>query len=267
MNISSSVPLKDITGKVVYTFGTAQLIKSINWTNTGKQTVKFERISESYPVNQNYMYDNLLQKTSIAADRIFDIGDEICNKLIKDHADVYGKDLHNNVFKIGAPTQAAFHCVGRICSDSDCQLDLHSTWLIGADEICLRSYRLHFDRMKSFALFPGQTVLMQGVNPRGDSFFVDEIISERDLTYANPPQLQQNLNIIVASGPFTTQENMIYEPLNELLAYCKQHRPDVLILIGPFLDADHPLVQDCSMKITTESYFETMLSDIIDSIG
>lgn len=259
--------LKDITGKVVYTFGTSQLIKSLNWTNTGKQTVQFERVSENFHVDQNYMYDNLLQKTSIAADRIFDIGDEICTKLIREHADVFGKDLHNQVFKIAAPTQDAINCVGRICSDSDCKLDLHSTWLIGADEICLRSYRLHFDRMKVFALFPGQTVLMRGMNPRGDSFFVDEIISERDLTYANAPQVKENLNVIVASGPFTIQENMSYEPLNELLAYCKQHRPDILILIGPFLDADHPMVQDCSLKITTESYFEKMISDIVDSIG
>lgn len=253
---------------MVYTFGAAQLIKSINWTNSNpKQTIKFEILSEHLHADQHYMYDNLLQKTSIAADRIFDTGDEICTKLIKDHTDVYDKDLHNDAFKMGDPMQSVIKCVGQICSDSDCQLDLNSTLLIGADEICLRSYRLHFDRLKSFALFPGQTVFVQGVNPRADSFFVDEIISDRDLTYADLPDVNENLSIIVATGPFTGQNDLTYEPLKELMAYCKQHKPDVLILLGPFLDADHPFVLNGLIKSSFETYFDTIIADLANSIG
>lgn len=213
------------------------------------------------------MYDNLLQKTSITADCIFDTGEEICTKLIKDHADVYDKDLHNDAFNSGDPTQSVIKCVGRICSDSDCQLDLHSTLLIGADEICLRSFRLHFDRLKSFALFPGQIVFGQGVNPRVDSFFLDEIITERELTYADPPNITQNLSIIVATGPFTGPSDLNYEPLNELKAYCQQHKPDVLILLGPFLDADHALISNGSLKSSFEDYFDAKIDDLTKSIG
>lgn len=213
------------------------------------------------------MYDNLLQKTSTAADRVFDVGDEICKKLIKERSDDYEQDLHNKVFKVNAPTQAAIKCIGRICSDSDCQLDLHSTLLISADEMCLRSFRLHFDRMKSFALFPGQTVFVQGVNPRGDTFFIDEIISERSLTYADPPQVKENLNIIVAAGPFTCQDDLSYDPLfNELIVYCKQNKPDVLILLGPFVDADHPLIQDGFIQMSMETLFENSISRVINGI-
>lgn len=259
--------MRDATGKVVYTFGASQLMKSINWTNNTKQSIKFERLSEHFHADQHYMYDNLLQKTNIAADRIFDIGEEICNKLIKDRSDVYDKDLFNQVFKMDDPTQSVIRSVGRICSDSDCQLDLHSTLLISADEMSLKPYRLHFDRMKSFGLFPGQTVFVQGTNPRADSFFVDEIINDRDLTYADPPQVTENLNIIVAAGPYTSQKDLNYEPLNELLAYCKLHKPDVLILMGPFIDADHPLVLDGSMKISFEAYFETLISSLVNNVG
>lgn len=243
-------------------------MKSIDWANKTKQTVTFERISEPFPVDQHYMYDNLLQKTSIAADRIFDIGEEICSKLIKDHGDVYEKDLYNQVFKLNAPSQGTIKCVGRICSDSDDRLGVHSTLLISADEMCLRPYHLQFDRMKNYALFPGQTVFVQGLNPRGDTFFVDEIFDERNLTYAEPPHVKDNLNIVVATGPFTSKHDLNYEPLNELLAYCKQNTPDVLILLGPFFDADHPSMLDGSMKATTvESYFDNMISGIITSIG
>lgn len=260
--------MRDATGKVVYTFGASQLIKSINWINTNpKQTINFEILYEHLSADQNFMYDNLLQKTSIAADRIFDIGDEICTKLIKDHTDVYDKDLHNEAFKMGDATQSVMKCVGRICSDSDCQLDLHSTLLIGADEICLRTFRLHFDRLKSFALFPGQTVFVQGVNPRADSFFVDEIISDRDLTYAALPDVKEDLSIIVATGPFTGPNDLSYEPLNDLMAYCQQHKPDVLILLGPFLDADHPAVLNGWMKSSYEEYFEYKIADLANKIG
>ncbi|XP_031640662.1 DNA polymerase alpha subunit B [Contarinia nasturtii] len=263
-----SATLKDGTGKVVYTFGSAALMKSIDWVNSGKQTIKCERISDNLAVDQHYMYDNLLQKTSIAADRIFDIGEEICAKLIKEHSDKYGNDLYKEAFEYSASSQGVMRCVGRICSDSDDRLGLYSTMLIGADEITLRPYRLHFDRMKGFSLFPGQTVFVQGTNPRNDSFFVDEIIGERNLTYSRTPQVTENLNIIVASGPFTSKTDLIYEPLNELLAYCKQHKPDILILLGPFLDADHPNLLDGTMKVPLEThFFETMISGIVNSVG
>lgn len=242
-------------------------MKTIDWMNTAKQTVKFEGISEPFSSDQHYMYDNLLQKTSIAADRIFDIGEEICAKLIKEQGDVYEKDLYNHVFKLNAPTQDTIKSVGRICSDSDDRLGLHSTLLISADEMCLRPYHLHFDRMKSFALFPGQTVFVQGHNPRGDSFFVEEIIAERNLTYADPPTVKENLNIIVASGPYTSKSDLSYEPLNELLAYCKQNSPDVLVLLGPFFDADHPSLLDGTMKSSVEAYFDNMITGIVNTIG
>lgn len=263
-----SVAMKDPTGTVVYTFGKAQLINAINWINSNaKQIVNFENLSEQFHADQHYMYDNLLQKTSITADRIFDTGEEICAKLIKDHSSVYDKDLYNDAFKMGNSTQSVIKCVGQICSDSDCQLDLHSTLLIGADEICLRSFRLHFDRLKSFALFPGQIVFVQGINPRADSFFLDEIITDRDLTYADLPNIKQNLSIIVATGPFTGQNDLNYEPLNELMAYCKQHKPDVLILLGPFLDADHALILNGSIKSSFEEYFDTIIAEFTNSIG
>lgn len=243
-------------------------MKTIDWMNTTKQTVKFERISEPFSSDQHYMYDNLLQKTSIAADRIFDIGEEICAKLIKEQGDVYEKDLYDHVFKLNALTQQdTIKSVGRICSDSDDRLGVHSTLLISADEMCLRPYHLHFDRMKSFALFPGQTVFLQGHNPRGDSFFVEEIIAERNLTYTDPPKVKENLYIVVASGPFTSKTDLGYEPLNELLAYCKQNSPDVLVLLGPFFDADHPSLLDGSMKSSVEAYFDNMITGIVNTIG
>ena len=53
----------------------------------------------------------------------------------------------------------------------------------------------------------------------------------------------QALSVVVASGPFTTSDNLEYEPLNELLSQVASTKPDVLILVGPFVDASNNLLQ------------------------
>ena len=52
-------------------------------------------------------------------------------------------------------------------------------------------------------------------------------------------EMQQNraLHLIVAAGPFTSQTDLIYQPLKDLLEIVKRDKPHVLILMGPFLDA------------------------------
>jgi len=38
------------------------------------------------------------------------------------------------------------------------------------------------------------------------------------------------------AGPFTSQNDLLYQPLRDLLEIVKRDRPHVLILMGPFLD-------------------------------
>jgi DNA polymerase alpha subunit B len=44
----------------------------------------------------------------------------------------------------------------------------------------------------------------------------------------------------VASGPFTTTDSLEYEPLDDLMSVIATKRPDVVVLAGPFVDANHP---------------------------
>lgn len=213
------------------------------------------------------MYDNMQQKCQIAADRIYDIGLEICKRLIKERPNEYSSDLLQNTAHVDEANQTTIKCIGRVCSDNDFNLDKNSTLLIGADEIKLRTVKLNFNRLKSFSLFPGQTVLVTGLNPRGDTLFADEIVGERQLTCANGLKLKEQLSVVMATGPFTLAGDLKYEPMHELLAYCNQHKPDVLILLGPFVDADHQLIADCSSKLSFETMFENMVATIANTIG
>ena len=46
----------------------------------------------------------------------------------------------------------------------------------------------------------------------------------------------------VAAGPFTCAEDCAFAPLEALLAWAAAAQPDVLLLLGPFVDAEHPAV-------------------------
>lgn len=46
--------------------------------------------------------------------------------------------------------------------------------------------------------------------------------------------------MVIAAGPYTTSEDLSYEPFEELLKACERLQPQALLLLGPFVDADHP---------------------------
>lgn len=51
------------------------------------------------------------------------------------------------------------------------------------------------------------------------------------------------MTMVVAAGPFTASEDLAFEPLRALLGCCREAPPDVLLLVGPFVDAEHPLIK------------------------
>ena len=65
--------------------------------------------------------------------------------------------------------------------------------------------------------------------------------------------------MVVAAGPYCCKEDALYEPLQALLSHCKTHLPDVLVLMGPFVDVDHPMVQAGTFEA---SYEETFASEV-----
>eukprot|EP00899_Mesostigma_viride_P001951 jgi/Mesvir1/11757/Mv00127-RA.1 len=69
------------------------------------------------------------------------------------------------------------------------------------------------------------------------------------------------LSFVVASGPFTTTEDLSFEPLEDVLSYATEHKPDVLILLGPFVDRTHPLVRQGGVDARFEDIFAHEVHD------
>jgi len=145
--------------------------------------------------------------------------------------------------------------VGRIVSDS-----LEGKF--NASSILLESSRmtgagaripLKLQKISSFAFFPGQILAVKGVNSSGGYFQVQEILEPPKLPPAST--LVSNLmayakrleagpvSVFIASGPYTTNDNLDFEALEELCTKCAEQQPDVVILTGPFIDSAHPLIQ------------------------
>jgi DNA polymerase alpha subunit B len=115
---------------------------------------------------------------------------------------------------------------------------------------------LKIDSLQSAQFFPGQIVALRGINASGEYFSVKEILpvpllppaasspesldtTNERLGGSDPPQ---PLDIFIACGPYTADSNLDFEPLKEICQKAADRSADGLLLMGPFLDLEHPLL-------------------------
>lgn len=155
--------------------------------------------------------------------------------------------------------------VGRIASDTDGKMNASSLILetsrrAGAGlRIPLRFDALPYD------VFPGRVVALRGTNPAGEYFSVSEVlkIPLLPLPASKPGEIDahnerlgtsaQPLNIMIASGPYTPETDLSYSALHALLDQAAETNADVLILNGPFLDLEHPLIATGDFELPADS--------------
>ncbi|KAJ1922352.1 DNA-directed DNA polymerase alpha subunit pol12 [Mycoemilia scoparia] len=175
----------------------------------------------------------------------------------------------HNIASLGNPTysrQDVVTAVGRICNDSsesnvdepahltDTTVTLETSRRIGAG----RRVPLNLKMVPSFAFFPGQIVALRGKNLDGKEFVVTEIL--------DIPRLQASLTEVahhepreftmaVASGPYTLSDNLEYDTLRELMSKLAEDKPDIVVLMGPFISESHPQIQQGSSDLSPSEIF------------
>jgi len=139
---------------------------------------------------------------------------------------------------------------GRICNEAvKGKLNAKSLVLEGS-RTCSNGARikLDVDKLIAYSIFPGQIIVAKGTCPSGHTFYPTEIYTSLQAPKESSDQQEDKkdemrpTSFIVAAGPFTTQEDLDYNPLEDLLAHVVESKPDVLILMGPLVDEDHPQV-------------------------
>jgi DNA polymerase alpha subunit B len=127
------------------------------------------------------------------------------------------------------------------------------------------------DSKQSYSLFPGQIVAIEGINTSGRKLLAQRICegaahppeqtSVHDLMkFHHDAQEGSPLQLLTACGPFTSSDNLEYEPLLEFMIKVNEHQPDVVILMGPFVDMRHKRVSSGRTTLQDEDGNEILLT-------
>lgn len=199
---------------------------------------------------KHFSYRPMYQKLSEASETQDERIDEFA-AAIQEHY-----SLPDEVFgdpSVASPAEIV--AVGRIVSDSLEGRFNPSSILLESSRMTGGGVRtpLQLQKVSSFAFFPGQILAVKGVNSSGGYFQVHEILEPPKLPpastsvtklAAHAERLEAGpLNVFIASGPYTTNDNLDFEALEELCTKCVEKQPDAVILTGPFIDSAHPLIQ------------------------
>jgi DNA polymerase alpha subunit B len=238
-----------------------------------------------------YMFDKLTEKGDLIDDRIDEMAavieahirsEKIEEKNKKRTESKQTTDNHDDddddivLQNPGMPHQEKFYTAGRICCDSPAEgarLNDESILLETSRSLgngCRVKLNLSevVTKGDGFALFPGQIVGIEGTNPSGRLLKVSRIINPPPLPpavtglsrlvemYTVDDEIKaEPLNILVASGPYTMDDNFDYEVLEELVKVVAKEAPDVVILMGPFVYEGSSLVQRGTVPHTIEDTF------------
>jgi DNA polymerase alpha subunit B len=183
---------------------------------------------------------------------------------------------------LGTVSQAPVLYVGRVATATDgaaadAKLNAASVLLeAAADEAVLSGVprvALDLSELPGYALFPGQVVAAAGVNARGDRLVVRALYhgaapphaalpaaSARAAAAAAAARAAGPLRVWAAAGPFCLAHELKYSPLGDLFAELRaaEPPPDVLILQGPFVDADHPAVRAGDLRFESDGGAEPL---------
>ncbi|KAJ1735349.1 DNA-directed DNA polymerase alpha subunit pol12 [Coemansia biformis] len=173
------------------------------------------------------------------------------------------------------PHQDTVTAVGRIANINTSE-GLAAAAPISSDTLFLETSRrlgngrriaLDVRSTPSFSLFPGQIVAVEGKNLKGAEFSVTQF---RPLPRLRHPRTGDSdggsadpvepFSAVIASGPYTLSDNLEYEPLRDLVDHAIAAGPDLVLLLGPFVCENHPMVKDGQIDLLPEEIFSVKIS-------
>lgn len=126
----------------------------------------------------------------------------------------------------------------------------------------------------SYEFFPGQIAAVRGINASGLYFSVNEmlempllppaaslpstleVLNERLGLEESSESAAHAVNVLVSSGPYTADDNLAFEPFNALCEKAAESYADVLIMVGPILDLEHPLLASGDFDLPDDASIE-----------
>ncbi|KAM4848023.1 DNA polymerase alpha subunit B isoform X1 [Urocitellus parryii] len=244
-------------GEVVTTFGSTQ---GVSWSGRGGAgSISLKVLGYPEPLTGSYksMFQKLPDIREVLTCKIEELGSEL-----KEH---YRIEAFTPLL---VPAQEPVTLLGQIGCDSNGKLNSKSVILEGDREHSSGAQiPVDLTELKEYSLFPGQVVIMEGINTTGRKLIATKLYEGVPLPFYQPTEedgdFEQTM-VMVACGPYTTSDSITYEPLLDLITVINRDRPDVCVLFGPFLDAKHEQVENCLLTSPFEDVFRQCLRTIIE---
>ncbi|CAJ1058492.1 DNA polymerase alpha subunit B [Xyrichtys novacula] len=252
-------------GEVVVSFGAVQ---GTRWTGrkapgAGVQLELLEGPEESLRCSYKYMFQRQRDVRNVLTEKIEELGESL-----KSHFNI------EEFSPVSLPAQDSITVLGQICCDSNGKLNAQSVLLEAGPEQGGQQVPVDLSELKEFSLFPGQVVAMEGMNTTGRKLMASKLYEGSPLPfYTSEVKMETSdepLNILVACGPYTPSDSLTFDPLLDLINVIARDRPDVCLLLGPFVDSKHEQIEKGQVTETFEAIFSRCIESIVDgtkSIG
>ncbi|KAI8915171.1 DNA polymerase alpha/epsilon subunit B-domain-containing protein [Powellomyces hirtus] len=228
-----------------------------------------------------YMYERLMERGDYLDDRINTFADLITEAVQSRVKEEDRTDVH--VQHPGNPSQDTLFTVGRVCCDAvvekaklnDQSVVLEASRAIGAGD----RVKINLREMPGYALFPGQIIGLEGMNASGRLINATKLYQPQlpPKATTTPSQLaalypednpasERPVNVFIANGPYTLDDSLQYEPFEELVVEIEKEMPDVVILQGPFVDANHPMIEAGNVDMELDELFRVCIAPRVTRI-
>lgn len=234
----------------------------------GESRIKLTAASDQKKLGYKTLAMKLSEASEILDDRIDDFMKPVMEHHKLDESE-FGSAASQSTSEVVA--------LGRIASDS-------AEGRLNAASLVLETSRrtggglripLNLEQLKGrFQFFPGQIVALKGSNASGREFMVREVLpipplpnaastpsaleAHRERLRGGPDAMDSDseplpLNVMFASGPYSADDNLDFEPLHALCTRAADTYADALILTGPFIDMNHPLIATGDFDLPDEA--------------
>lgn len=246
-------------------------VASANASRTSTHPIKFGAAASTSDWNYRYMFEKLSDRSDVLDQKI-----EYFSNIL---ADWYSIEEWSDPSVV---SQEDIWAVGRICAETqDTKVSDKACWL---ETSRLGGYGrrvwLKWDEALKVngvgsgeggvGLFPGAIIGVKGRNGGGTYFSVQEILTMPpvDPPTTLPTKLLEYLPSVeeapikfaIACGPFTTDDNLEFLPLDALLTQLATEHLDLVILLGPFIDSNHTLIKTGDIDDTPSTLFREKIA-------
>ncbi|XP_030000709.1 DNA polymerase alpha subunit B isoform X3 [Sphaeramia orbicularis] len=248
-------------GEVMVSFGAVQ---GTRWAGrktpgAGVQVELLEGPEDSLCSSYKYMFQRLRDVRNVLTEKIEELGEGL-----RSHFSI------EEFSPVSLPAQDVITVLGQVCCDSNGKLNAQSVLLEAGPEQGGQQVPVDLSELKEYSLFPGQVVMMEGMNTTGRKLVASKLYEGVPLPFYTPgvkmemDEAAEPMNVLVACGPYTPSDGLTFDPLIDLINVIVKDRPDVCLLLGPFVDSKHEQIEKAQVTETFEAIFSRCIESIVD---